>query len=82
MLDREQGRVHQHASVPDLVVDSGDAAVFSCSWEWATKQGLLHFVARHTVHVRLFWDKVSDFVPQVPFEGSCTLETLLCSGIV
>ena len=65
-LDREEGWVHQHVSVPDLVVDSGDAAVFWFSWEWATKQGLLHFVARHVVHVRLFWDKVSEFLPQVP----------------
>ena len=48
--------------------------------EWATKQGLLHFVARHKVHVRLFWDKVSDFLPQVPskapalWEQYCVLE--------
>ena len=75
-LDREQGWVHQHVSVLDLVVDS---AVFWFSWEWATKLGLLRFLARHTVHVRLFWDKVLIFYLM---EGSCTLGTVLCSGIV
>ena len=66
--------VHQHVSVPDLVVDSGNAAIFWFSWECATKQGLLHFMARHTVHVRLFWDKVSEFFSQVPSKAPALWE--------
>ena len=79
-LDRERGWVHQHVSVPDLVVDSEDAAVFSFFWEWAMQQGLLHFVARHAVHVRLCLDRFSDLLPQMPskapalWEQYCVLE--------
>ena len=78
-LDREQGWIHQHVSVPDLVVDSGDAAVFRFSWEWATKQGLAFRGATHGACALVLGQDFC-FLLQVPskapalWEQYCVLE--------